>query len=193
MHHNIADQLIITVILCLLSLGVVEAGLNTVHPCSLETGFMDAAKFEPYSAGGICTPLQRLHRRSKTTAISTPIPSVPLPRGCLPTINDFFLKEKLGQGSQATVWLVEHRDTGAHYALKIIDKRQTRLDGLEASVSFEQEVMVFLTGSAPHFVTLYASFQDEESLYLVMVSYLAGIRLLPLLLLIICMLTGLPN
>ena len=44
----------------------------------------------------------------------------------LSTIDDFFLMEKIGEGSYSTVYRALHKKTGALYALKVLQKSVIR-------------------------------------------------------------------
>ncbi|OIR58384.1 MAG: AGC/NDR protein kinase [Amphiamblys sp. WSBS2006] len=81
---------------------------------------------------------------------------------------DFTLVKQIGEGGSGTVYLAQKTNSGHYYALKVIQKKRNKdLD----YVRLEKEILVM--AKSMWLVKLFYSFQDEESLYLVM-EYLAG-------------------
>jgi serine/threonine protein kinase len=72
----------------------------------------------------------------------------------------------LGVGGFGRVWLTETKETHAHYALKIINKRRLLDSQQQESVSREKELLSLL--DHPFILNLVSSFQDERNLYLVL-------------------------
>mmetsp|Transcript_21505 Transcript_21505/g.71266 ORF Transcript_21505/g.71266 Transcript_21505/m.71266 type:complete len:358 (+) Transcript_21505:2-1075(+) len=91
-------------------------------------------------------------------------------KGC--SFADFEVKKTLGTGSFGRVRLVKHKKSGRVYALKMLSKalvlRTKQLD----HVLCEKEVLEAL--SFPFIVNVYASFQDELYLYLVLEYSIGG-------------------
>ena len=80
-------------------------------------------------------------------------------------LKDVRLKRALGVGTFGKVWLCTHKDSV--YALKQVAKAQVVKKGLVQHVKRERDVMAECSG-ASFLVGLTASFQDEQSLYLMM-------------------------
>ena len=71
----------------------------------------------------------------------------------------------LGRGTFATVYLVRHTQNDTFYALKVLHKHQLHKTRQERVVFAERDMMKMF--DHPFFTALYATFQDQGSLYLV--------------------------
>ncbi|KAA0152124.1 hypothetical protein FNF31_06698 [Cafeteria roenbergensis] len=87
-------------------------------------------------------------------------------------VTDFLYGKLLGEGAFARVLHAAHRDTGADYAVKIVDKRQISRLGKRDSVMMERNVM----GAARHhcITRLSYTFQTSDELFFAMDLCRAG-------------------
>ena len=88
--------------------------------------------------------------------------SDPLSQGQAPCLHDFEMMREIQRGSHATVWLVRKRQTKDIFAMKIIDRKSGRLNRLHT------ERKVLFLSSSPFVVKTFFTFEDSDSLYLVM-------------------------
>ncbi|CAH7686326.1 PkB-like protein, partial [Phakopsora pachyrhizi] len=80
-------------------------------------------------------------------------------------IKDFKVGEVLGEGSYSTVYLAKDRSPPHRaYALKVLDKRHIQKEKKVKYVSVERDTLNILD-HFPGCLRLYATFQDETSLY----------------------------
>lgn len=84
--------------------------------------------------------------------------------GTLPgPLVDFDLVDRLGKGSFSEVWSIRQRGSNRTFALKTINKRQTKVQGSEFHVYMERLVLQQQFG--PETPRLYAIFKDDSYLY----------------------------
>lgn len=84
---------------------------------------------------------------------------------------DFRFLKILGKGTFATVYLAQRIEDEEIYAIKVLDKRQiVELNEVEHTIA-ERAILAEL--NHPFLMTLYAAFQTQESLYLVL-EYIPG-------------------
>jgi len=85
--------------------------------------------------------------------------------------SDFKFLKVLGKGTFATVYLAQRTANGEIYAIKVLDKHQiVELNEVEHTIA-ERAILAEL--NHPFLMTLYAAFQTQESLYLVL-EYIPG-------------------
>jgi len=86
-------------------------------------------------------------------------------------VGDYHLKEKIGKGNFADVYLGTHRSTGLKYAIKAISKElfvePKLLAGLESEIKIMKDLI------HPNIIQLFKYFSSEKNFYLV-VEYCAG-------------------
>jgi hypothetical protein len=78
----------------------------------------------------------------------------------------------LGKGSFGHVQLVQHKKTGATYALKAVNKAQIVQTGQQGHILSEKRVMASL--SHPFLVKLHATYKDNNRLFLLLEPSLGG-------------------
>lgn len=83
------------------------------------------------------------------------------------TSDDFRVVGELGEGGQASVYLVQERATERLYALKAAEKSE--YPEMNELMFREQAVLESIAGS-PWFLSLKASFEDDEYFFLLTVS-----------------------
>jgi serine/threonine protein kinase len=83
------------------------------------------------------------------------------------TMDDIIILKLLGKGACGHVYLAKDIVTGKHFALKVI-KKEGRLPVAIEGVVYEQRVQRMMSG-LPGFVSLEASWHDENNFYLAMV------------------------
>lgn len=86
--------------------------------------------------------------------------------------NDFVFGRPLGEGSFSTVYLAKDVQTSKEFAIKVCEKRHIIREKKQQYVKREKEVLMLLSvhlkESAPFFVRLFCTFQDDNSLYFVL-------------------------
>jgi serine/threonine protein kinase len=95
-----------------------------------------------------------------------------------PSVRDFRKIKIIGRGCSGVIWLVRDRMESTYYAMKVINKLSIIVNEQADSVKSERNVLSSLDN--PWVVTLIASFQDPENLYLVL-EFVQGGDLLALL------------
>ncbi|KAJ3149628.1 hypothetical protein HDU89_003681 [Geranomyces variabilis] len=85
--------------------------------------------------------------------------------------NSFTKIRLIGQGDVGKVYLVEKKNTGQLYAMKVLSKHEMIKRNKIKRVLAEQEILA--TSNHPFIVTLYHSFQSEDYLYFIM-EYCCG-------------------
>jgi len=78
----------------------------------------------------------------------------------------------LGKGSFGHVQLVQHKKTGATYALKAVNKAQIVQTGQQGHILSEKRVMAMM--SHPFLVKLHATYKDKDRLFLLLEPSLGG-------------------
>ena len=97
---------------------------------------------------------------------------LPIPEGASkglehePKITDFEIIKELGSGSFGNVYLVNHKETKAEYAIKAIDKRNKT--NQEEKPYFKREVEVMYKIHHPNVVKLFGHFEDNNYCYFIM-------------------------
>lgn len=84
----------------------------------------------------------------------------------------FMQKVRLGHGSFGTVWRAVDRRSGKEVAVKQMDKRDMRRNGLRQE-DVEREVAMMRACTHDNIIQLYDSFEDSDSIYLAQ-EYCAG-------------------
>lgn len=84
-------------------------------------------------------------------------------------------KKPIGTGAFAQVYLVRHKKTKVHYAIKLIQKKIILKRGTLEAIKQEVEIMYKL--KSDHIVKLVDHFEDDKRVYLVM-EYVSGGTLL---------------
>lgn len=85
--------------------------------------------------------------------------------------SDFIFLKELGEGSFSTVHLVKERATEREYAAKVISKKQVKREKKIQQVYREKEALVKLSTfehKHPFITQVFFTFQDSDSLYIVM-------------------------
>ncbi|CAM5169588.1 unnamed protein product, partial [Eretmochelys imbricata] len=88
------------------------------------------------------------------------------------SLDQFDRIKTLGTGSFGRVMLVKHKETGNHYAMKILDKQKVvKLKQIEHTLNEKQ---ILQAVNFPFLVKLEYSFKDNSNLYVVMEYILGG-------------------
>ncbi|KAG0223019.1 hypothetical protein BGW41_005760 [Actinomortierella wolfii] len=96
------------------------------------------------------------------------------------TVNSFHIIKTIGHGAFGVVKLVQEKETGLYFAMKVMRKADMLKKGQEGHVRAERDLMTAASETATWIVKLIYSFQDADHLYLVM-EYMSGGDLLNLL------------
>lgn len=80
--------------------------------------------------------------------------------------NDFIIHDILGKGSFGEVYLVEKRDGGKLYAMKVFSKKSVQAQNLMRFIYIEKKIMHAF--NSPFMVKLHYAFQTDRKLYLLM-------------------------
>ncbi|KAI9990335.1 hypothetical protein PInf_021145 [Phytophthora infestans] len=82
------------------------------------------------------------------------------------SISEYTLLEFLGEGATAQVYLAEHETSGAHVAIKVIDKLLVQRAQLESKV--RQEMVLHAELQHPHVLHVEGVFEDARNYYMVL-------------------------
>eukprot|EP01031_Cornospumella_fuschlensis_P041266 gene41266-50365_t len=83
------------------------------------------------------------------------------------TVGDFQLREKIGRGSFAEVYMGINLPEGKKYAIKVISRELINSEPKLAS-GLESEIKIMEEFVHPHIVRLYRHFSSEKNFYLVL-------------------------
>ena len=86
-------------------------------------------------------------------------------------LDDFEMKQTLGHGSYGTVLLCKHRESGVHYAMKILQKKSVVKSKQITHTINEKKILNSI--NFPFITSLVYSFKDEANLYMVL-PFVAG-------------------
>ncbi len=86
--------------------------------------------------------------------------------GKKPSLSDFKLLKKLGEGKFGTVFAALHIDSGSLFALKKISKTVIKSHMMIDQLAVEIKIQSFC--SHKNIIRLYDCFDDQESLYLIL-------------------------
>ena len=89
------------------------------------------------------------------------------------SLNDFEVIKTIGRGAFADVKLVQKKDSGNTYAMKVINKKKMKKGEHEAKCQAEKDILALAEQDDTWLVTMFYSFQDRKNLYLVM-EFLPG-------------------
>jgi serine/threonine protein kinase len=87
------------------------------------------------------------------------------------TVNDYIVLELLGKGSQGNVFLVECRNDGKNYALKVIDKSNLKESDKFKRLKSEIVVQKYLSEAkvaCDNIIQLKHHFEDDRFVYLML-------------------------
>jgi protein kinase A len=79
-------------------------------------------------------------------------------------LDDFELRNTLGNGSFGRVILVKHKESGKFYALKVLEKRNIIKSRQIEHTICEKKIMSAV--SFPFLVAFFSSFKDNSNLYI---------------------------
>jgi serine/threonine protein kinase len=106
----------------------------------------------------------------KQEALAEKLQSVNLSNNIL--LSDFERVRTLGTGTFGRVYLVKHKLTHKYFALKVLRKMEVvRLKQVD---HIKNEKRILLDTGHPFIVTLYATFQDDTNLYMLMEYVIGG-------------------
>ncbi|KAJ2726131.1 hypothetical protein GGI07_000770 [Coemansia sp. Benny D115] len=88
------------------------------------------------------------------------------------SIDDFAVLKLIGKGGYGKVYLVQHRLTGRHYAMKVLRKASILLKRRQIAFTMSER-SILSEVQHPFIVKLYYAFQSNSKLYLIM-EYVAG-------------------
>ncbi|XP_038682185.1 serine/threonine-protein kinase ATG1a isoform X2 [Tripterygium wilfordii] len=80
-------------------------------------------------------------------------------------MGDYVLGDKIGSGSFAVVWKAMHRQRGAEFAVKEIDKRQL---SQKVSENLLKEISILSTIDHPNIIRFFEAIQTKDRIYLVL-------------------------
>jgi len=81
--------------------------------------------------------------------------------------DDYEMKEQLGKGSSASVYLCNQKKTKKNLAVKVIEKKPLGLDP-KSQKRLETEIEILKTVNHPHIISLHDVYDSKDRLYLVM-------------------------
>ncbi|KAJ1772845.1 hypothetical protein EV179_003428 [Coemansia sp. RSA 487] len=88
------------------------------------------------------------------------------------TIDDFDVLRLIGKGGYGMVYLVQHKETRKHYAMKVLRKASILLKRRQITFTMTER-SILSEVQHPFIVKLYYAFQSNSKLYLIM-EYVAG-------------------
>ena len=88
-----------------------------------------------------------------------------------PRITDFTIIKIIGEGSYSRVYLAQHNQTNAQYAIKAIDKRNK--ENIDEKEYFKREAEIMYKIHHPNIVKLFGHFEDNTYCYFIM-EYMSG-------------------
>ncbi|PIA16126.1 Pkinase-domain-containing protein [Coemansia reversa NRRL 1564] len=88
------------------------------------------------------------------------------------TVEDFSVLHLIGKGGYGKVYLVRHKLTGRHYAMKVLRKASILLQRRQIGFTMTERTILSKV-QHPFIVKLYYAFQSNSKLYLIM-EYVAG-------------------
>ena len=93
-------------------------------------------------------------------------------------LDDYALMSVIGKGSYAKVILVRKKSNSQLYAIKSMKKKYIEKKGQAKRIMMERDILTSITH--PFLIKIYASFQDDKKLFLVL-EYCPGGELFGLL------------
>ncbi|KAJ2559254.1 hypothetical protein EV175_000421 [Coemansia sp. RSA 1933] len=88
------------------------------------------------------------------------------------TIDDFDVLQLIGKGGYGMVYLVQHKETRKHYAMKVLRKASILVQRRQITFTMTER-SILSEVQHPFIVKLYYAFQSNSKLYLIM-EYVAG-------------------
>ncbi|KAJ2784154.1 hypothetical protein H4R18_001281 [Coemansia javaensis] len=104
-------------------------------------------------------------------AASGPAPPEPARRPRV-TVDDFDVLRLIGKGGYGKVYLVQHKETRRHYAMKVLRKASILLQRRQIAFTMTER-SILSEVQHPFIVKLFYAFQSNSKLYLIM-EYVAG-------------------